>query len=270
MVAITLRAGMTYRQFADLAKLVHVEVASREFGSDRGPASVSRVALLTGLTRRETARQRELLEQAHLGAPDRVHSTARVLMGWHTDPDFLGEDGRPMDLHATQPDGFPALYQRYSGGDIPLSTMLKELLTVGAVSRVDDEHLRAHTRYFRPAATDPHAIERAGHVLSDLGQTIRHNIYREGDAATRFEGRAWSAVIPATRAVEFRDFLEARGQAFLEDIDAWLIAREDTGADPSSQVRIGVGVYEIRTIAADLPRPAALDGNEVKTTSEKE
>lgn len=261
-MAITLRAGVTYRQFSDLVKSVYVEVASRDFGTARRPATTSRVAMLTGLTRREAARQRELLEQAQPPGPDRVHSTARVLTGWYTDADFLDANGRPAALDATADNGFPALYQRYSGGDIPQSTMLKELLAVGAVTRTQDGRLVPLTRFFRPVATDTHAIERAGHVLSDLGQAIRHNIYRQENEPTRFEGRAWSAVIPRQRADAFRAFLEERGQAFLEEIDAWLVAHEDPGGDPATHVRLGAGAYEIRTVAADVPRRAAVDGTE--------
>ncbi len=254
VVAITLRNGITFRQFADLVKSVHVEVASLEFAADGKPASTSRVALLTGLTRRDAAKQRELLEKAGGGGSDRVHSTARVLMGWYSDPEFLDAHGKPMALDATADEGFTALYRRYSGADIPRSTMLKELLAVGAVAEDDNGRLVPLMRYFRPAATDPHAIDRAGHVLSDLGQTIRHNIDREADETTRFEGRAWSSLVTEARAVEFREYLEERGQAFLEDIDAWLIEHEDPGASPQSHVRVGAGAYEIHTLAADVPR----------------
>jgi hypothetical protein len=180
-------------------------------------------------------------------------------MGWYTDRDFLDGDGRPLDLDAEGAAGFDALYQRYSGSDVPQSTMLRELMAVGAVEKTPSGRLRVRTRYFRPAATDTHAVERAGHVLSDLGQTIRHNMFRPQESAARFEGRAWSAVIPKTRAEAFHAFLDERAQGFLEEVDAWLVANEDPGGDPASHIRLGAGAYEIRTIAADVPRGADID-----------
>lgn len=247
VVSITLRCGITFRQFADLVKSVYVEVAMREHGVSGRPATTSRVAMLTGLTRRDAAHQRELLEQMKTPGGDRIHSTARVLMGWHTDPTFSLEDGVPRPLPAEGEVSFFALYQRFSGADIPLSTMLSELLKVGAVKRDENGYLHALTRYFQPVSTDPHAIERAGQVLSDIGQSVRFNIYRGAEQSSRFEGRAWSASIPTSRAADFSAFLQARGQAFLEDIDSWLIDHEQPDDDPADCVRLGVGVYEINT-----------------------
>ena len=50
----------------------------------------------------------------------------------------------------------------------------------------------------------------------------------------------------AADAPAFRDFLNERGQRFLEEVDAWLhghrAAQDDSGAE---QLRLGVGVYSI-------------------------
>ncbi|MEO0973276.1 MAG: DUF6502 family protein [Pseudomonadota bacterium] len=259
IVSITLRSGITFRQFADLLRLAYVEVALKEYGIDGRPTNISRVAMLTGLTRRDASRQRDLLASEEEVLGDRVHSAARVLMGWHTDDTFIDENGEPLELAPEGDISFNELYKRHSGADIPLTTMLKELLSVGAVERTEDGRLRALTRYFRPAATDPHAIERAGHVLADLGTTVRHNIYRDQEKdKTRFEGRAWSAMVPAAQAPAFRAFLEDRAQQFLEEVDAWLIAHEDHSA-PEQRVRIGAGAYEIRTPVEARPQEAAGD-----------
>ncbi|MEM9386074.1 MAG: DUF6502 family protein [Pseudomonadota bacterium] len=257
IVSITLRSGITFRQFADLLRLSYVDVAMKEFGIDGRPTNISRVAMLTGLTRRDASRQRDILAGEEPVTGDRVHSAARVLMGWHTDKAFLDDAGAPALLPMEGELSFTGLYKRYSGADIPLTAMLKELLTVGAVERRDDGSLRALTRYFRPEATDPHAIERAGLVLADLGATVRHNIYREDPAQSRFEGRAWSATVPRKHAPAFRAFLEERAQTFLEDVDAWLIAHEDDGDANDESVRIGAGAYEIHTIIDEQPTQVA-------------
>lgn len=266
IVGITLKCGIPFRRVADVLKLAYVEVALSEYGADGKPATVSRVAMLTGLTRRDAAHQKELLENAvQVPGEDRVHSAARVLAGWHTDPEFLDEHGEAKRLPAEGEVSFEALYQRYSGSDVPLSTMLGEMLDVGAVTREADGTLRAKTRYFQPEPLDPSAIERAGHVLSDLGRTVQHNMYRAANEESRFEGRAWSALVTRSQNAAFREFLEGCAQEFLEKVDAWLITHEDPGADPHNYVRFGAGVYEIRTPAADvLKGPAASEAKQSK------
>jgi len=46
-------AGITWKDFAELAKATYVEVATQEFGKRGRPTNVSRTAVLTGLARRE-------------------------------------------------------------------------------------------------------------------------------------------------------------------------------------------------------------------------
>ncbi|MEO0973408.1 MAG: DUF6502 family protein [Pseudomonadota bacterium] len=255
IVGITLRCGIPFRRVADVLKLAYVEVALNEYGEGGKPATISRVAMLTGLTRRDAANQKELLDNAvQVPGGDRVHSAARVLAGWHTDPDFSTADGQAKALPADGEGSFAALYLRYSVSDVPLSTMLSEMLKVGAVTQDADGAYVAKTRYFQPEPLDPQAIERAGHVLSDLGQTVQHNMYRASGEESRFEGRAWSALVTKAQNAAFRDFLETCAQDFLEKVDAWLIEHEDPGADANNYVRFGAGVYEIRTPAADVPK----------------
>ncbi len=256
VISILLRSGITYREFASMAKSVYVEVATQEYGLRGRPTNVSRVAMLTGLTRKEVGRQRELLRAQAEPAHDQVHSIARVLMGWYTDAEFLDADGIPLELEPEGEISFASLYQRYSGADVPLTTMRKELLAVAAMEQTPSGRLRVKSRFFRPRAADSHTVDRAGSVLEDLAQTVRYNMYRSGDDRTRFEGRAWSGVIPARKKAEFRELLESRGQQFLEDIDAWLVANERED-DVRDHIRLGVGVYQIESQSAVVAKGQA-------------
>ena len=59
---IMLRAGVNWRELADVCKAIYVEVATEDFGIRGRPTNISRVAILTGLTRREVRRLRTLLQ----------------------------------------------------------------------------------------------------------------------------------------------------------------------------------------------------------------
>ena len=63
VVRLLLKSGITWKEFAEVAKSVFVEVATREFGIRGRPTNTSRVAILTGINRHDVAKQRELLER---------------------------------------------------------------------------------------------------------------------------------------------------------------------------------------------------------------
>src|SRR6185312_4763146 len=97
VVNVLIRSGITWREFAALAKSSYVEVATRQFGKRGRPTNVSRTAVLTGLTRREIRKQREQIE----GVPPLtgyVTKASVVLSAWHLDPAFLDEAGKPALL----------------------------------------------------------------------------------------------------------------------------------------------------------------------------
>lgn len=245
---ILLRSGLTFPQFSKLAKATYVAVASDEFGIRGRTTNVSRVALLTGLSRRDVRRQRELLQELGTPGADKASNIARVLHGWYTDAQFL-DDGEPAVLQLNGERSFDSLYQQYGGGDVPCSTALKELLNSGSVEQLDGGRVRALSRTFVPVRSNPVAVERAGEVLADLGNTVAENLYSDSDL-TLFEGRATSRRIPDEQLFEFREFLEAEGQRFLERVDDWLTARENPAH--RSDVRLGVGLYQIQ-VAQDKP-----------------
>ncbi|MDH3905625.1 MAG: DUF6502 family protein, partial [Gammaproteobacteria bacterium] len=50
---ILLRFGIGFREFSEIAKTAFVDVASSDFGLRGRPTNISRVAVMTGLTRKE-------------------------------------------------------------------------------------------------------------------------------------------------------------------------------------------------------------------------
>ena len=62
LVRILVRHGVSYNEFNEVLKSVFVEVAERDFGIPGRKPSQSRVAILTGLTRKEVAKQKAILD----------------------------------------------------------------------------------------------------------------------------------------------------------------------------------------------------------------
>jgi hypothetical protein len=244
IVRILLRAGVNWKEFAEVGKATFVEVASEDFGIRGRPTNISRVAILTGFTRREVRRLRDLLESEDPASFGRMNYATRVLTGWYTDADFTAADGQPRQLQVsgTNP-SFETLCTRYSG-DVPATTMLKELKHVGAVVE-ENGRLVARTRYYMPVLMDPQQIVRSGSVIEDVGNTVAYNLHRGPGDPSRFERRATNTHIPAAAVPEFRNYIEEEGQAFLERVDAWLTEHESQEAGDASGVRLGLGAYWI-------------------------
>ena len=257
VASLLLKCGLTWREFAEVSKTVFVAVASREYGLKGRPTNASRVAILTGIDRKEVARQRARLEAEVPPPPGKTTDATRVLSGWYQDPAFLDADGRPRVLADGGPGPSFEDLCRAHGGDIPPSALRKELLRVGAVVE-EGAGLRAVRRFYMPVRFDAQWLENAGTTLRDLGASISHNLSVEAPEPTRFVGRATNTRIDPAALPAFRAFLEAEGQAFLERVDAWLTAHERAGADSRSRgdgsvataadrtLRLGVGLFAIQ------------------------
>jgi Family of unknown function (DUF6502) len=242
-----MRSGVTWKEFAELSREAFVHTAFEEFGIRGRPTNVSRVALLTGLSRRDVRRVRqEVAAATDSSAEDSLNHASRVLSGWHTDPDFLAPDGQPRALQASgEGANFEMLLRRYAG-DIPGTALVKELLKSGSIERLDDGSYRAVRRYYMPRQMDGHAVERAGSVLADLATTIEYNLSRAPREPSRFEGRAQNGLVDRRKLPAFRAFVEREAQGLLERVDEWLASNEaDAAGDGTEAVRLGVGVYAI-------------------------
>jgi hypothetical protein len=254
LVRMLLKHGVMHKEFVELSKEIYVDVARREYGIRGRPTNVSRVVLLTGLGRKEVTRLRDQLEQespvdeqsASHGKQNRI---ARVLSGWHQDPDYLDSTGKPRILPLEGPaPSYEALVRRY-GGDVPGVTILRELKRTGAIRVGEGDTAEALRRNYRLDTAEPEALDRAGSVLADLGQTVTHNLYRDDDEASRFEARATNTNIAAAAMPAYREFIYRESQAFLESVDEWLSCHELSNADSKKTPvqRVGLGMYWIQS-----------------------
>jgi len=255
VVRLLLRGGVAWKDAAEALKTSFVEVATEDYGLHGRPTNISRVAILTGLSRREVGRLRKELESESTPEFGSMNSATRLLTGWHLDPDFLDESGKPLEL-AMDGEGpsFTALARRY-GGDIAPVTLVRELTRCDAVVHLPGGRLRVLKRYFMPSPVDPTAVLRTGSVMQDLGNTVAHNLGRDENEPTRFEGRATNERMLGAHSKAFRAFLEREGQVFLERVDEWLAVHE---ASPSEQKkyrarRFGVGIYQIQDDTTEVP-----------------
>jgi len=249
LVHVLIRCGITWKDFAELARTSYVEVATEQFGKRGRPTNVSRTAVLTGLTRREVRKQRARLAATAAAWAGHVTKASLVLSAWHQDPQFLDADGKPARL-PLEGEGvsFASLLRRCGAGDIRRSTLLKELLAAQAVRESSDGRLEALKRSYIPQTMDEELIRLWGKRVTDLARTYVNNLTRTAKTPARFERAAVNDHIAASALPEFRKFLEIEGQAFLERVDAWLTQHQARAADQDpdrTAIRLGAGLYHI-------------------------
>lgn len=256
LARMLLASGLTFREFNALARRVFVSVGTDEFGRGGRPTNVSRVSLMTGIARKEVKKLRDEMAERDAPAPALRKTTeaTRLLSAWHETPGYQDADGKPLAVPREGPaPSFEALHREF-GGDVPASTLEKDLVRTGAVGIDADGRLRALTRYFMPLPLEAEAVDRAGDVLQLMGNTVTRNLTRKPGTIGRFEGRATHAAIPAEAEADFRQFLETEGMRFLEAMDRWLLERASRyPADARNLVRLGVGVYQISEPAETSP-----------------
>lgn len=231
LARILLRNGLPVATLVEYAKQAYVDVAAAEFGVPGRKPSISRVAVITGLTRKDVSR----LMKAHEGisAPvERYHRAARALTAWVREEDFQGRDGDPRALAVDGSSGFAELVRRYAG-DVPHRAVLDELIRVGAVERGDDGKLRLLTRAYVPRTGEEDKLAILGNDVADLVESIDHNLTHPPEEAF-FQRKVAYDNLVATCLPALRADAAERSQALLEHLDAFM-ARHDRDANPEAE-----------------------------------
>jgi uncharacterized protein DUF6502 len=248
LVRILLRNGVSFGELTEVLKNVFVEVAARDFQIEDRKTSRSRIAIITGLTRKEVAKQEEILKSGNaLQVVSNLNRIARVLAGWHSDPKFTGPYGLPLEL-PFESRGLPSFSDlvKAHSGDMAPRAMLDEMIRVGLVQQTASGAWKVLARAFIPRGFDPNALERLGEVVHDFISTYEFNMYK-GTRPGRFERKVYpddglrEELMPA-----FDALLRAKGHAFLVEIHNWITAQESTLASKSKgkkRIKTGVGVY---------------------------
>jgi hypothetical protein len=223
---ILLRFGIGFREFSEIAKTAFVDVASSDFGIRGRPTNISRVAVMTGLTRKEVRRLRDKIADGKHTVVVKPTPMWDILHYWHADGEFLDSAGRPAKLpFSGESKSFSSLVRRF-GGDIPPGAMRTELKRVGAVEEDEAGNLTVLKRTFRP----------------------------EGDHDT------WSQRIAFTQAVSKGDvprlkrMTADRIESFAESIDDLFMAYEtlnDQDIKGEDKTTLAVGVFYFEDREAD-------------------
>lgn len=247
LVRLLIAQGVTHAEFSETAKEVYVESALRDFEVE-GKVNKSRVAILTGLTRKEVKNviDRVLIEDA----PDKKYSRPeRVLAGWFNDPIYTGPYGIPLELPyvaaSSDEPNFTELVRSYSG-DMAPKQMLQELVRSGSVVEVDGR-FKAVRRNYVHEVLSPKLIRRLGQIGYRVFSTAAKNIDKQADGSGYFDRQVFADEGCSQEVIDkFDRYIKERGQRLLEEIDVWFSANEKS-AGPGEK-RKNTGFYMVHYV----------------------
>ena len=245
LVRILLRNGVSYTTFADFAKWVYVDVAGKEFAIEGRKQTTSRMSVITGLSRKEVKRVRQLPRPDDRETAERYNRAARVIAAWRRNKKFLDTEGQPAPLPIEGSDvSFTELVKRFSG-DVPVRATLDELIRVGAVKRLEDGNVCLLTRTYVPSHSDADKLHILGTDVALLISTIDHNL-NPGESGPFFQRKVAYNNLPDDVLPEFRKHSAKKAQLYLENLDRWLSKhdRDDTPqVKGSGRNQAGIGIY---------------------------
>lgn len=259
VVRLALKRGLAFGRFAEILKRSYVEAARRDFAVPGRKLTISRVAVLTGLTRKEASRlmNADTVDTDSSGASGgdpaeerrvrrQVNRAARVVTAWVESRDYHDDQGEPLALPFESADGpsFAALVAAH-GGDVPPRAVLDELLRVGAIERQEDDRLALVARAYVPATDDAGKLDILGTDVADLAAAIEHNLAPDARGPF-FQRKVAYDNLPAESLPAIRALLSERGQALLETLNAEMSAHDRGDApanDDGGRHRAMVGLY---------------------------
>jgi hypothetical protein len=242
LVRILLRNGLPYGAFADIAKQAYVDVATKEFGLPGRKQTHSRVAILTGLTRKEILRLSRLPEPLDDVGERDYNRAARVVSGWLSDKRYCDERGEPVPL---SPEGSFAELVRAHSGDMPPRAVMDELLRVGAIRWNEQQQLELCAKAYVPQTGEREKLTILGVAASDLLTTIDHNL-RSSGKDSRLQLSVAYDNLPVEIIEELRALSNEQAMLMLRRLDQYL-AQHDRDRNPDAngtgRMRAGVGIY---------------------------
>jgi len=224
LVRIMIRLNIPFGSFAEAARQAYVRVADEEFQLSGKKQTASRIAVLTGLTRKDVARIRDLPEDNDTALNERFNRCTRVISGWLQDPRF-SRNGKPLALviDGAEP-SFKSLVGQFSG-DMPMRAVLDELARVGATALDSQGRVRLNKAAYVPSSDQADKLAMLGRDTADLIDTIDHNLTTQG-VDTRFQLKVEYDNLSLEAIEAFRRFSDQHSMALLRQYDEWL-ARHD-------------------------------------------
>jgi hypothetical protein len=249
LIDVCLSIGITSPEIESLLRATFVQRAfvklPRHSRTGRGPSD-SKVSLAAGVHRSEVSKIRAAGGAAGakgtMEKKQRLYSkSARVLLGWTTDPRFMTSGGLPLDLpveRSKQRRSFEDLVDKYAPGNHP-GSVLKELRRRGNVDLLDDDIVRFKGTTTRSSGLTKSNVAGAARRIKRLGDTLVHNIVND---KSRLYAETKTLSVDVEQMALIRAVLERRAKTFIAALESECQTRAVTGLSGKAK-RMGVSMF---------------------------
>ena len=253
IVKLILQSGISYSEFASVAKSVFVQVATDEYKRRGRPANFSQVSAMTGISRKEVSKIRKPPDDPRWTPNMETSPVNTVLHEWHFDADFSDGAGKARPLPFEGPSSFSTLVSRYVG-DIPPGAMRATLQKAGVLTQDAEGRLVVSQPFFYSRVYDEDFVRGAAFSLGNLGWTLVHNasVHQRTDISNdskrqlgRFERVIWSEHLRDDGVARFKSWVDLAAPRLLDEGNR-VIGEGELPRSAWSQARpraIGVGLY---------------------------
>jgi len=257
LVKRLLMNGVPFGQLESRLRELFVEVADTELALPDRRQTDSRVALLTGINRKEVRRMRS----AEPGSPGPhsfgMNQATALISRWLTDPQTVDRTGRPRPLpyQAARGPSFMKLARKVTV-DLAPGVLLDELLRSGAVTRRQELLVLTSDAYV-PKRQASEQLQILGEDPPELIETILRNIFAEGPELL-LQRKVYYDNLGADAAKKIRAAMRREGERFLRRVNR-LLGEHDRDRNPKAaggeRYYAGMGVYFFET--PGRPEPAS-------------
>lgn len=246
MIRMLIRFEFTHAELSELVRQTYVEIADSDYVIDDQEMTVSRVAILTGLSRKEVVRLRQLLEDDTTSMKQAPNRAQRVVQGWVHDKEFLDTKKNPKVLPVKGGKGsFVELVKRYSG-DITFGAILEELNRIGVTRQPEKGMVELIETAYIPNEDNLEQVRILSMCVSDMFKTAVSNIDSDVEDK-RFQRQVTYNLFDQNTADEFRVYSTEKAVAFIDDLNRFLAKKRAKAGKKTrgKSMRIGMGVYHV-------------------------
>jgi hypothetical protein len=246
LIRILIRSGVRYDEFLELVRGVYVESAVRDGLGEVAKPTRAKISISTGVPRRDV--DRFIDHDGALPAAPRTltRTLAEVLNAWHTDPQFVGPYGIPLELEVRGHKGrsFSDLV-RSVDKSVSATLVLDELIRLRTIVWSGETHVRTVSRAFIPVEEmSPAQLEFFGNALTRLAETLQFNLDRT-NTGKRLERSVQSDKgLPAEVVPVFEKHVRERVTELLTDLDNWLSPYAAHLKEGEVGQKVGLAVFQ--------------------------
>ena len=248
---LLLDGGLGVADLLGAGKEALVRAAIADVMQSTARINVSRLSVMTGLTRKEVAailnRIRGVESNQHVEL--KKQRALRVLQGWRIDPRFRNNGGSPSALPLRGDErSFASLVKIY-GGDVTPNSVRKELERMNAVTV--DRYQRVRFRHVHLNPKSAEKMAELARLFPDFAQSVTSQHLEPVHRS--FLGFKESFVDSPIQAARFQRTFSNRATILLQSVEQWTAGsgklRQQKSDNRTDKYRVGMGVYLVQSKA---------------------